>query len=173
MLLINGKLVIFLGFALCALFIVPFYPFEKRLEGLVTKVLDGDTLIIQNQKIRLYGIDAPELAQKSFDSVAIGKMSKSYLEELVLGKVIEVTYSKRGYYRRIIGEVWLSGQSVNLLMLEQGMAIFSRYTKRKSYYLASYLAKLKRRGIFATSGFLNPVNYRRKKAALRKRLKSL
>lgn len=170
MLLINGKLVIFLGFALLILFIVPFYPFEKKLEGVVTDVLDGDTLIVQNQKIRFYGIDAPEIEQKSFDGKSIGRLSKSFLESFVLGKVVRVTYTKRGYYGRIIGEVWLEKESINLLMLEQGMAIFSRYTKRKSYYLASYLAKLKKRGLFATDGFLNPASFRRKKSRSKKRL---
>jgi len=164
MLLINRKLVIFLGFLPLSLFFIPFYPFDKTLEGAVTKVLDGDTIIVQNQKIRLYGIDAPELAQKSSGGLMIGLMSTKYLEELILGRKVKVHYSMRGYYGRIIGEVWLERELINLKILRDGMAIFSRYSKRRDYYLASYIAKLKRVGLFKTKGFANPANFRRKKA---------
>ena len=36
---------------------------EKKIEGLAI-ITDGDTIKISNQKIRLFGIDAPEMKQK-------------------------------------------------------------------------------------------------------------
>ena len=80
------KLVIFLGISLLIGCLGDNFSFDKTLKGRVQEVLDGDTLIIHGQKVRLIGIDAPELDQKSFDGVPIGEMSKSYLEKLVRRK---------------------------------------------------------------------------------------
>ena len=156
------KLVIFLGMSLTFPLFIESYSLTKVIEGKVTQVLDGDTLIVQGQKIRLYGIDAPELAQRSFDGKFIGIQSRKFLEHLVLNKPVRVEYQKRGYYGRIIGRVYTK-IDINLEMLKSGMAIMSRYSKRRDFYLTSYLARLKRKGIFKTNGFLNPSAYRQKK----------
>ena len=56
--------------------------------GLCKKVLDGDTIVVNNQKIRLFGIDAPELDQKSSDGITIGKKATQYLRSRIEGKWI-------------------------------------------------------------------------------------
>lgn len=162
---INGfraKLVIFLGLAASLPLLVENYSITKKLQGSNVTVLDGDTIIVQNQKVRLYGIDAPELDQRSFDGLAIGLLSQKYLESLIKGKVVRVEYETRGYYGRIIGRVY-TDIDVNKEMLTSGMAVLSRYTKRQDFYLLSYLARLKRRGIYKTSGLLSPAKFRQKK----------
>lgn len=136
---------------------------SKKIHGIVSEVLDGDTIIVQGHSIRLYGLDAPELDQNSFDGVKIGIMSRDFLKNLIEGKEVTVEYSKRGYYGRIIGTVMFRGTNINLLILSSGMGIFSRYSKRKDYYLAGFHARMKRKGIFKTKGFLNPSEFRRKK----------
>ena len=63
---------------------IVFSIFSFAIDGYVVKVSDGDSFFMkQNGKkirVRMYGIDAPELKQKH------GKESKKYLEELILGK---------------------------------------------------------------------------------------
>lgn len=164
----RSKLVIFLGiFSLFPLFIEN-YSLTKVLKGRGVVVLDGDTFIIQGQSVRLYGIDAPEIDQRSFDKKPIGLWSKKHLEELLQDKLVRVEYEKRGYYGRIIGRVYTE-IDINKAMLQVGMAVFSRYSKRQDFYLQSYHARLKKQGIYKTSGFLNPSAFRRKKKAEKSR----
>lgn len=162
---INGfrvKLVIFLGPTLLMPLLIENYSMTKHLAGRNVRVLDGDTIIVGHQKVRLYGIDAPEIAQKSFDGEPIGLISKKHLEELLRGQLVRVEYQKRGYYGRIIGRVFTK-RDISKKMLLDGMAILSRYTKRQDFYLLSLAARLKKRGIYSTSGFMRPSTYRRKK----------
>lgn len=95
----------------------------KLLEGLVTDVHDGDTVTLSVgailYKIRLDGIDAPELAQP------FGSLSQSTLEKAVLGKSVKVAYTKTDQYDRIVGAVFTdSCQYVNLNQVLEGMAWF-------------------------------------------------
>ena len=79
----------------------------------VVKVTDGDTVHVLDQskerhKIRLGGIDAPEKKQ------AFGKKSTKNLAKIIAGKNIEVEYSKRDRYGRIIGKLLKDGKDINL-----------------------------------------------------------
>ncbi len=87
----------------------------------VVKVSDGDTVHVLDQskkkhKIRLGGIDAPEKKQ------VFGKKSGKNLSNLVAGKNVEVEYSKRDRYGRIIGKLIKDGQDINLMQIKQGFA---------------------------------------------------
>ena len=44
------------------LFSKPFASAEEFIHGKL-RIIDGDTIVIKNQKIRLWGIDAPEMKQ--------------------------------------------------------------------------------------------------------------
>ncbi len=66
-------------------------------EGVVTKVLDGDTIEVDGERMRLLGVNAPEYENGDNDCFALEATKE--LESLVLGKA--VTYSfDRGYGRR-------------------------------------------------------------------------
>ena len=95
----------------------------KLLEGTVTGVHDGDTITLNGAgniyKIRLDGIDAPELAQP------FGSFSQSTLANAVLGKSVKVAYTKTDQYDRIVGAVFTdSCQYANLNQVATGAAWF-------------------------------------------------
>jgi Micrococcal nuclease (thermonuclease) homologs len=76
----------------------------------VVSVADGGTVIVldadhQQHKIRVSGIDAPEKSQP------FGQRSKQGMSMLVFGKQVEVPWSKRDRYRRIIGKVMVAAAS--------------------------------------------------------------
>jgi endonuclease YncB( thermonuclease family) len=76
------------------------------LTGRVVGVTDGDTITVldanrQQHKIRLGGIDAPEKAQP------FGQRSKENLSRLVFNKEVQVDWTKRDRYQRIVGKVWV------------------------------------------------------------------
>lgn len=103
-------------------------------KGIVTAVHDGDTVTInlalgldvylQSQKLRLYGINAPEL-KGATKGVAIA--SRNFLANLVLGKEVLVTTHRDGRekYRRYLAEIWLPGadKSINQQLVEAGHVV--------------------------------------------------
>ena len=80
---------------LLSIFIFSLSIVAMAISGKVIRVSDGDTILLQSGsqriKVRMYGIDAPELKQ------SYGKDSKNYLENRILNKNIkmEVRYEKK------------------------------------------------------------------------------
>ena len=97
--------------------------------GKVVSIHDGDTItILQNKqqiKVRLFGIDAPELKQP------YGKKSKQFLANLIAGKVVEVEENGKDRYKRTIGTIFLNDKDVNAQMVENGYAwAYRKFSKK-------------------------------------------
>ena len=97
---------------------------ERR--GMVTQVLDGDTIVIGNEHVRFVGIDTPEL-HPTPEPGAIE--AKQFVEELCLGKEVGLDVddleSKDRYGRTLaIVYVDVDGSWVNLNaeLLRRGLA---------------------------------------------------
>jgi micrococcal nuclease len=98
----------------------------------VTEVYDGDTITVDidlgfgikitNQKIRLFGINAPELKGKT---KAEGIKSRDKLTELVLNKQIKIQTikDKKEKYGRILGKIWIDETLVNDVLITEGFAV--------------------------------------------------
>lgn len=89
--------------------------------GKVVRVADGDTITVldaqmQQHKIRLAGIDAPERRQ------AFGQRSREFLATLVAAQQVEVETEKTDKYGRSVGKVLLQGRDVNLAVVAAGLA---------------------------------------------------
>lgn len=81
-------------------------------------VIDGDTIIVKKQRIRLFGIDAPELEHPW------GKKSKWTLIGLCKGKVITIEPRDHLSYDRIVAKCLLpDGTDLSAEMVRRGMAI--------------------------------------------------
>jgi len=122
----------------------------------------------ERYKIHLAGIDAPERKQP------FGKKSKDYLSALVASKDVEVDWSKRDRYGRIVGKVIFEGQDVDLAMVRAGYAWWYRkYAGEQNagdrvlYEEAEDQAKTDRRGLWANPHPVPPWEWRRKKRASR------
>lgn len=100
--------------------------------AIVIDVYDGDTITVvadlgfhtkQTLKIRLYGIDTPELRGETRDQ---GLAAKQRLSELILGKQIVLkTYKDRQEkFGRWLGDIYLpdSTSSINTILLNEGLA---------------------------------------------------
>ena len=103
-------------------------------EATVRRWVDGDTvdvdinlgfgLIYANQRLRLYGIDAPEQRTRDLDEKEKGLAATAYVNEVapVGSKITIVTY-KEGKYGRILAEVFLEDNTnLNSLLTEVGHA---------------------------------------------------
>ncbi len=109
--------------------------------AVVTSVYDGDTCTVdidlglhtwvRGEKIRLYGINAPELRGAEREK---GLLSRDYLRKLIMDKeIILKTYKdKKGKYGRYLGDIWLKGSddklyNVNNKLVAEGYAVFKKY----------------------------------------------
>jgi len=118
---------------------------EKFISGWGSNILitDGDTIKIGKEKIRLFGIDAPEIKQvcKSYNNnpYACGIVSRNYLTYLITkdsNNKIYCYYSERDRYNRIIGECFIGAGSsfnINEKMVSMGKAIaYLKYSEKYS-----------------------------------------
>ncbi|WP_240789521.1 thermonuclease family protein [Pseudooceanicola onchidii] len=81
-------------------------------------MIDGDTIIVKKQRIRLFGIDAPEMEHPW------GKKSKWTLIGLCKGKEIRVEPQDQLSYDRIVAKCLLpDGTDLSAEMVRRGMAI--------------------------------------------------
>ena len=139
------------------------------------KVVDGDTIKIGSTKIRLYGIDAPEIGQicinKMKEPYDCGLYSKKHLEKAIGKGEFQVTcvYNSVDIYKRILGICYrgTKGQTerpeilnVNHFMVGTGRAV--AYTKYSTLYVkAEKFARRSRRGIWQGK-FDMPWDWRKK-----------
>ncbi len=105
-------------------------------KALVRKVYDGDTITVdidlglnvwlKGQKIRLYGLDAPEIRGEERPT---GLISKKHLSNLILGKTIKLRTIRdsKGKYGRWLGIVCLGSVNVNQWLIERGYAVQKYY----------------------------------------------
>lgn len=111
------------------LLLVTLYASLFALSGKVVSIHDGDTItILQNKtqiKVRLFGIDAPELKQP------YGKKSKQFLANLIAGEVVEVDENGKDRYKRMIGTIYLNGADINAQMVANGYAwAYRKFSKK-------------------------------------------
>ncbi|MFZ5425740.1 MAG: thermonuclease family protein [Thermodesulfobacteriota bacterium] len=126
--------------------------------GRVENVHDGDTVTVDGRRVRLHGIDAPELAQPG------GERSREFLEALVLGRQVRVTPKDRDDYGRIVGVVVLpEGLDVNAEMVKAGHAwVYSKYCRGcYGLKLAQASARMRGLGLWSEPGPIPPWQWRK------------
>ena len=96
----------------------------------IAYVVDGDTIHIEKNKIRLYGIDAPEIDQTCTIKKIVwycGLESTLALKKLVLDNNINCVVSDIDKYQRYIAECFINNLNINKIMVRNGWAIAYRY----------------------------------------------
>ena len=123
--------------------------------GRVERVIDGDTISVSCQscsscqkkkfhKIRLAEIDAPEM------KTTHGPKAKAALSGMILHKTVVITWTRRGRYRRIIGQVYINGICINHAMVAQGWTRqFKKYSRDQDIAQAEQAARVTRAGLWA------------------------
>jgi endonuclease YncB( thermonuclease family) len=121
-----------------------------RFTGVVTHVSDGDTLWVQAdsggpaQKLRLDGIDAPEICQSG------GEAARQTLAERALHKRVRVAIKRYDSYGRGLAKVEIQGQDLAAQLVLAGQAWSYRWQHSQGPYAREEtLARQARRGLFA------------------------
>ncbi len=125
------------------------------------KVIDGDTLEIAGNRVRLFGIDAPELDQTCLRDGAVWACGREAAQQLAaLAGVATLECQTRGtdQYRRHLAVCYSNGEELNLAMVEHGWALAYR-AYGDDYVAAELRAKGYGLGIWS-SQFTAPADFR-------------
>jgi endonuclease YncB( thermonuclease family) len=117
----------------------------------IASVVDGDTIEIDGARIRLEGIDAPEVGQtckrKWFGSWACGHEATAALRRLIGGRAVTCSSRGKDKYERMLAICFLDGRDVNAWMVRHGHAwAFVKYSE--TYVREEALARTERLGIW-------------------------
>ncbi|MBI4225940.1 thermonuclease family protein [Candidatus Roizmanbacteria bacterium] len=95
---------------------------------IVTRVVDGDTIQLQNGKeIRLYGMSTPEQKEPFYQE------ANQFTERMVLNKEITLEQEekyKQDKFGRLLGYVFVDGVNLNIELVRNGLAKVVLYEKR-------------------------------------------
>ena len=127
---------------LILLFLISTNTYAERIEG-IALVIDGDTIKIKNNKIRLSGIDAPEsnqLCKRIFLSVQFfsfnkkypcGKISANKLKKLVKNEIILCKVENIDRYKRKLATCFKNRLNINSWLVRNGYALaYVKYSKK-------------------------------------------
>lgn len=131
--------------------------------GKVSFVFDGDTLWVQpelggpSRKLRLDGIDAPEICQ------AGGQASRDALARRALNRQVEVTVRRQDDYGRGLARIRVDGQDLGASMVGSGHAWSYRWRRNPGPYAAEEAAARRAGlGLFADSAAETPRDFRKR-----------
>lgn len=116
-------------------------------------VVDGDTLEIHGQRIRLWGIDAPESRQtceRGGRAYRCGQESAQALDRWIAGRTVScIPRGRPDRYRRIVAVCRVGGQDMAAWSVRQGHALDYRRYSAGAYARLEAEAQVARRGMWA------------------------
>ena len=133
----------------------------ERIEVSVVGVHDGDTLTgltsgREQIKVRLEGIDAPELGQP------YGRAAKRALSDRVFGKQVSILTTHRDLYGRVVGRVLQVDRDVGVEMVREGFAWHAtHFSHDKQLAAAEAAARRARAGLWADGSPEPPWEFRK------------
>lgn len=110
--------------------------FTRSTDGLtgVVTVVDGDTIRLGAERVRLFGIDAPEKSQPCVienRTVRCGELATNALRSLAEDKTAKCEPQSRDRYGRTVAICTVEGEDIGASMVRQGMAVaYAKYSTR-------------------------------------------
>lgn len=97
----------------------------------VVAVYDGDSftanvpgwppIVGERIGVRVRGVDTPELRGRCQGEIEAARAAKRFTVEKLRGaRVVDLQRIERGKYFRLIAEVWVDGQRLDLLLIQAG-----------------------------------------------------
>ena len=126
------------------------------------KVVDGDTIILNGEKIRFSGIDTPELKQTCLQvdqEVACGMLAKKLLVKKIGNNTPECISEGKDVYKRTLAECFVNGKSLSKFLVRSGYAF--AYRKYSTKFIEDEnFAKANKLGMWAMK-FQYPWDFRK------------
>jgi endonuclease YncB( thermonuclease family) len=129
----------------------------------VASVIDGDTLDIHGERIRLEGVDAPEAHQRCKDADGAfwrcGQTAANRLDDWLAGNPVSCTTHGREKWGRILATCTVRGESLGDWLVGHGYALaYRRFST--AYVAAEEAARSKKVGLWAGE-FVPPWDWRK------------
>ena len=126
------------------------------------QVIDGDSIVISGLRIRLHGIDAPEIKQvctRAGSTYRCGEFAARALTNMTEGRTLRCEQKDIDRYKRIIAVCRTAETDLNAWMVRGGYAVAYRYYS-SDYVSLENAAKSKGKGIWSGQ-FVMPWDWRR------------
>lgn len=146
-------------------------PGSELISARVSSVIDGDTIVVQTsgetRRVRLIGIDSPELARDGRPGEFMAEQAKTFLRETLEGTRVSLKFDfeREDRYGRWLCYVFNdTGEMVNEIMLRRGLALVILhfpFREKKNFIELQHEAARKGRGLFKGNS-LEAVRYNSK-----------
>ena len=125
------------------------------------KIVDGDTIVLNGEKIRFSGIDTPELKQtcmKDEQKVFCGMFAKMLLIKKIGNETPKCISEGKDAYKRTLAECFIKGESLSTFLVRSGYAFaYRKYSKK--FIEDEEFAKANKLGMWAMT-FQYPWDFR-------------
>ena len=126
-----NKTNLFLVISICLIFFFLTYNDVKSVE---VKVIDGDTIYLNGEKIRFSGIDTPEIKQtctKNNEIIECGILAKELLIKFIGNNKINCIREGKDQYKRTLAECFVNDLSLSSSLVKNGYAFaYRKYSKK-------------------------------------------
>jgi len=155
---LSKKNPIFLTSFLSLVFLLTF----NHVKSQELKVVDGDTIHLNGEKIRFTGIDTPEIKQtciKDGTKNSCGITAKQILINKIGNNIVECISEGKDQYKRTLAECFVNNQSLSSYLVRSGYAFaYRRYSKK--FVIDEDYAKANQLGMWSMK-FVYPWDYRK------------
>jgi endonuclease YncB( thermonuclease family) len=126
-----NKINLFLVISICLIFFFLTYYDVKSDE---IKIIDGDTIYLNNEKIRFTGIDTPELKQtcsKNNEIIYCGIQARQLLINKIGKNKVKCVREGKDQYKRTLAECFVNDLSLSKFLVREGYAFaYRKYSKK-------------------------------------------
>ena len=147
---------------LISIFLLVFLLTINDIKSQELKVVDGDTIYLNGEKIRFTGIDTPELKQtctKQGIKNYCGISAKKILIDKIVNKTVECISEGKDQYKRTLAECFINNESLSRHLVRSGYAFAYRKYSKKFIEDENY-AKANQLGMWSMK-FEYPWDYRK------------
>ena len=148
---------------LISVFSLIFILIINQVKSQTIKIVDGDTIHLNGEKIRFTGIDTPELKQtclKEDIKVLCGVTAKLILIDKIGNNDVDCISEGKDQYKRTLAECFVNNESLSSHLVRSGYAFaYRRYSKK--FVADEDFARINKIGMWSME-FDYPWNYRKK-----------
>ena len=117
-----------------SVFLLIFFLIFNQIKSQDLRVIDGDTIYLNGEKIRFTGIDTPELKQTCIKQGIIdpcGVTAKEILIDKISDSEVECISEGKDQYKRTLAECFVKNESLSSYLVRSGYAFaYRKYSKK-------------------------------------------
>ena len=155
---LNKRKAIFLISASALIFILT----VNQIKSQTIKIVDGDTIYLNGEKIRFTGIDTPELKQtclKDGINAPCGVTARQILIDKIGNNTVVCISEGKDQYKRTLAECFVNNESLSSYLVRNGYAFaYRKYSKK--FIIDEEYAKDNQKGMWSMD-FQYPWDYRK------------